>query len=168
MRSADFRRAEYSAVHFVTKASQVGEDLVESESEVVADVFEPDESGLGLFDDAADLRPEMAGIVFSGEVPGDAEGLAGIARKEEIHDSTPRAAVEGCKVTPDRRWSQGAFSHARDQDCGGECFVFHEANCSSLSHGETPSKIKTSDASAKRKPSEFGTNSHIHAPLPAR
>jgi hypothetical protein len=157
VRSADFRRAEYSAVHFETKATQVGEDLVEPESEVVADVFEPDEGGLGLFDDAADLRPEMAGIVLAGEVPGDAEGLAGIARKDAIHDSAPRAAVKGCKVTPDRSLSQGALSHARDQDSGCERFVFHEANCSSLSHGEAPSKIKTPDASAKRKSSESGT-----------
>lgn len=124
---------------------------------MIADVFEEDEGGGGLLDDSEDVRPEMPEVVLPLSASGHGERLARVARKEVIHDSTPRSAIEGCKVTPDRRASQGAFSHARDQDPGRECFVFHEANCSSLSHGETESKIKASDASAERKPSESGT-----------
>jgi hypothetical protein len=123
---------------------------------MVPDVLEEEDPGPALGDDPPDMGPQVAGVVLSPPASGDGERLARIPRKEVIHDSAPRAAVEGCKVTPDRRLSQAAFSHARDQDPGSECFVFHEAYCSSLSHGEVESKIKASDASAKRKSPESG------------
>jgi hypothetical protein len=71
-----------------------------------------------FFGDAGDVRPSPAGVVFSLLVAGDAPGLARESRSDEIHDSTPRATIEGGEVRPDRCLIQEAFFHARSQYCG--------------------------------------------------
>ena len=51
-------------------------------------------------------------------------GLAGEARREDLYEAAPRAAVEGAKVIPDRRLIQGAVCHARRKDAGRIGFPF--------------------------------------------
>jgi hypothetical protein len=62
------------------------------------------------------VRPEAAALASdSGSLPGVADVLAGEPASDEIHDATPRAAVEGRNITPDRSRSQGTILHARRQ-----------------------------------------------------
>jgi hypothetical protein len=70
-------------------------DDVESDVKMVGDVFEEHELGVGLSDDAGDVRPEVSGVVSAAHLAGDAERLARVAANDAIHDATPRSAVEG-------------------------------------------------------------------------
>lgn len=80
------------------------------------DVLEEDDGGLDLFDDADEVGPERALVVVPSSLPGDGVGLAREARREEIHDSTPRVAVEGREIVPDRRAIQGRVFHPRHEN----------------------------------------------------
>lgn len=91
-------------------------------------VFEEDVSGSALADDAFDVGPEVPRVIVTATLSGLAEGLAREARSDDIHDATPRSAVEGMHVIPDRRAIQGAIFHARDQDRGGSEFMFNVAD----------------------------------------
>jgi hypothetical protein len=110
---------------------------------VVGDVLDEDEGRLALTDDASDVRPEMARVVCPSHLAGDAEGLARVARREEIHDSTPRAAVEGSQIRPDRRLIQVSRRHARTQDFAGIGFDLHSADEASAWNRQSDSEVES-------------------------
>ena len=69
---------------------------------MAGDVLEEDEARSHLADDPGDVRPEVAWVGRSLPAAGNRERLAGVARSDEIHRPTPRVAVEGGKVVPER------------------------------------------------------------------
>jgi hypothetical protein len=115
---------------------------VESERQVPGNVLEKDPFRLAFSDDAADVRPEMSRIVSSESFAGLAERLAGVACSNAIHNPTPRSPVEGNKVTPDRKRSQGTCFHLRNHKCGGEGFPLHSTDAASADSGETDSALE--------------------------
>jgi len=58
----------------------------------------------------------MSGIIGSTSSADNAKRLARVSGSNNIHFATPRAAVEGSKVRPDRRDIQGFVFHARSKD----------------------------------------------------
>lgn len=105
------------------------------------DVLEEDDRGLDLPDDADEVRPEGALVVVASLVPCDGVRLAGEPRSDEIHDSTPRIAVKGCEIVPDRRLIQSLVRHPRHEDGRGESVPLAKAH-GSISHvGEFESEV---------------------------
>jgi hypothetical protein len=111
MGRADFRRREESRRKAVAHADQASGDLGEAEAEMMADVLQKDEGRLALGNDARDVRPEMAFVFRPPPPAGDRERLARIARKDDVHRATPRAAIEGSDIVPDRSRIQGRHFH---------------------------------------------------------
>jgi hypothetical protein len=70
----------------------------------------------------------MSGVFGSETLSCLAEWLTGIASNDSIHKATPRAAVEGSEIRPNRRFIHGFIFHARSQDVGGVCFVLNAAD----------------------------------------
>jgi hypothetical protein len=102
--------------------------------------------GLHLRDDPGDVRPEVARIGGAELLPGDAERLARVSRRDEIHDSTPASTVEGGKVRPDRRLIQNAVLHSRDQERGCGSFPLHVAHGSVVgSEGQGEPELEAAD-----------------------
>lgn len=112
---------------------------------MAGDVLEENKSGSALADDASHLRPEVARVVSAAATPCGAERLARVARDDEIHASTPRCAVEGVQVIPDRSLIQGAVLHTRCQDAGRVEFPLHEADGSCLGIGESDSEVESTN-----------------------
>ena len=75
----------------------------------LGDVFEEDEGGADLFDDPDELGPERPVVVVAFLSAGERVGLARDACRDEIHRSTPRAAVEAADVRPDGKGFQEAL-----------------------------------------------------------
>jgi len=69
-------------------------------------VFQNDNCGFGLADNALDIGPEVPNIGGPFSFPGGGEGLAREARSKAIHDATPGSPVEGAEVRPDGGTSQ--------------------------------------------------------------
>jgi hypothetical protein len=65
--------------------------------------------------DRSPTNPETSLVVISGSFASEAIGLAGQSGRDDIHLATPREAIEGCKIVPNRRWLQGRFFHPRHQ-----------------------------------------------------
>jgi len=95
---------------------------------MAGDVLEKNESWGALGDDPGNVGPEVAGIGAAAAIPCQAERLAGVSRRDAIHDATPRAAVEGGEIVPDRSPIQGTVRHARHQRGGGMGFPLHETD----------------------------------------
>jgi hypothetical protein len=77
-------------------------DPLETVGQMAGDVLDENKGRSAFANNAGDLGPEVAGVVFSTALAGDAEPLAGISRSDDIHRSTPRCAVEGSHIIPDR------------------------------------------------------------------
>jgi hypothetical protein len=79
-------------------------------------------------EDANDLLDEESVVPGPAAPSGNAVGLAGIARQDAIHSSTPASSLECGKVSPDRRRSQLFRRHARCQNRGAICFPLDVAD----------------------------------------
>nr|WP_043743965.1 hypothetical protein [Paramagnetospirillum magneticum] len=79
------------------------------------DVLEEPPFGPGIIEDAAEMGPHPAWIIDAAPPAGVAFALARVSARDEIHDSTPRAAVEGGNVVPDRSRIQGRIRHPRHE-----------------------------------------------------
>jgi hypothetical protein len=115
---------------------------------MAGDVLAKSESWSALSDDSGNFGPEVARIALTASLTGEGEGLAGISRCEDIHDSTPRAAVEGSEVTPDRSLVQETSLHRFDHDGSGEGFPLHVAHCFSRSDA-AEAEVDSADAGAQ-------------------
>jgi len=94
---------------------KVGQNSVEPQPEVSFDVLGEDEGGLDLVEDAGDRGPEVSRIIGAPSPSRVGKRLAWIARRDEVHRSTPRAAFEGVHIRPARRRSHARFFAARSQ-----------------------------------------------------
>lgn len=115
---------------------------------MTGDVLEEAPGGLALSKNTIDIWPEVTLVVFAAAVTGKGKWLAGVSASDAIHEATPRASVEGSKVTPDRRRSQATLLHLRRQSGDGERFPLHHADCASASEPRSSS----SSVEAKVKP----------------
>jgi hypothetical protein len=124
-------------------------DVEISESKVSCDVLEETSGRLYLVNNAFDGRPEMPRVIDAKALPSGAERLARVAANDEIHDSTPRAAVEGSAIRPNRRRVQCTFFHARSQLLDRVCFVFNAADRASISERQMDAEIESSGSGAE-------------------
>jgi hypothetical protein len=85
----------------------------------VRDVLQEDEARSHVSDDPGDVGPEPSGIVNSTAQTGSGPRLAREPCADEIHGPSPRAAVEGLEIVPDRRSIQGLIFHPRHES--GRC-----------------------------------------------
>jgi hypothetical protein len=98
---------------------------------------------LHLADDPLHVSPEPSLVIGSLAASGNACRLAREARNDRIHDSTPRDAVEGGEIRPDRALSQFALSHLRDQTRHAERFPLHHADRASILARQSQSVVES-------------------------
>lgn len=114
----------------VAVAFELGEDGGKS-SPCTADVLPEEERGFALVGNADLLEEEPAPFsVEPGLLSGDGEVLTRRAASDAIHDTTPRASIEGGEVVPDRSLTQGLLRHPGHEAGRGEGFpldVHHTA-----------------------------------------
>jgi hypothetical protein len=149
LRRADLSRAEESCEHLETQSLKVAGDLVESEPEVPGDVLEEDTSRSYLGDDPPDLGPEVPRVIGSPSPSGGREGLARVARKDEIHSAAPRAAIEGLQIVPDRRAIQGRVLHPGHESGRGICVPLDEHHRAISLLGDGDAEVEPARAGAE-------------------
>lgn len=149
VRCADFRRRKQSCRKDVAHADQFSGDLGKSEPQMIGDIFEEDDRGPALANDAGDVRPEVAGIRLTEAAAGDREWLARVARSEDIHDAAPRSAIEGCKVVPDRCRIQGFVFHPRHESGCCEGFPLDVTHSAISEAGNVEAEVEAARACAK-------------------
>jgi hypothetical protein len=145
VRSAGVGRGDHSPFRIEPQRGKVSDDGVESQPNVACDVLEADERRGALVDDPPDLGPQVSLVLVSESLPSDGEGLTRVARRDEIHDSTPRAAVEGSEVVEDRRRIQGRLFHPGHKDGRSEGVPLDDTHKSQPGEGGAESKLEPAD-----------------------
>jgi hypothetical protein len=150
MRRADFCRREQSDLTRETKSPQVSDDAFgPARREHAADILDEDEPGAGLDDDAACRGPELARVIASEPLSGEAVRLARDAANEAIHEATEASAVEGSHIRPDSCRSQSTLLHRCDQVRDGEGLPLHHNDGASAWNGEFDGKVEPSASGAE-------------------
>jgi hypothetical protein len=145
VRRAEFRRCKQCCRNLIVHAVQVFGDLIKSEVKMAGDVFEENKSRFTFPDDPGDMGPEVTRIFNSGATASDGEWLARVSRRDDIHDSTPRMAVEGCDIVPHRRRIQGLVFHPRHESGRAIGLPLDVANSSISVDGDVESEVESSN-----------------------
>lgn len=136
----------------VAGAGELGEDGRKSSS-CACDVL-PEEERRGALGGNSDLLEEepTALAVEPGLLSGDGEVLARSAASDAIHEATPRLAVEGAEVVPNRRAAQGRLFHPGHEAGRGVGFPLDVANSAGGSTGcSLEAEVEPSATGADRK-----------------
>ena len=98
-----------------------------------ADVLQKESLRVAIVSEVKDFKEEPGALsIKTSPFAGDADVLARESRNEQIHASTPRCAVKGEQVRPDRRRIKGSRFHKAGKLCGSRGFPLHVANGSML------------------------------------
>lgn len=155
MRRARFSRREQACLDAVTHALKLSGDVPKSQGEVAFDVLEEHEPRPDLPHDSGDLGPEVPGIGVAPPQSGLAEGLTGIAGRDEMNASTPRAAVEGSQIVPDSSLTQGLVAHPCHESGRSVGFPLDVTNSSIAGFGDMDAEVEPAIAGAQRKSSQI-------------
>jgi len=144
VRRPDFGCGEQTPFRIEPEFGKVAKDVGEPKRKVPAYVFEEDETRSALVDDASHVGPEVPLVGLGPALSGDAERLARVARSNEIHDATPRSAVEGSEIVEDRSAIQGRVFHPRHEDGRREGVALDVTN-GPASSGQSHAELKSAD-----------------------
>lgn len=149
MASACFSRCEQARFCAIAHAAKACRDLGKSQIDMSFDIFEEDGKRGDLGDDALDVGPKVTWIARASTATGKAEGLAGIAGREDIHAAAPRSAVEGFEIVPYRCLIQGLVCHPRHESGRGVSFPLDVTDSSISRFGDCDAEIEAGIASAE-------------------
>lgn len=132
------------------------------------DVFEEDPpDGRAEFgDDAGNVWPEVAFVVFSLSLAGCAERLARVARENSVNASGKGPGVESLEVVPDGRVREVSGLHGGDERFAGVLFPLDVTAGVEAWLCEHEAHIQSTAACAEGD-SVPGTWHHVTWPLPA-
>jgi hypothetical protein len=125
-------------------------------------VLEKAEAGADFIDDSRDVGPEVSRVFLAEHLSGVGEWLARVSASDEIHFATPRTAVEGFKVRPNRSLIQGSFLHAANNCRRRIRFPLHVTDgfCPRQGHSDADIEAAHSRAEGDGRYSR-GTYSHV-------
>lgn len=147
VRRAHLGRGEQTPLRIEPELGKVAKHLGEPKAKVPGDVLKEDERGAALVDDASHLGPQVALVALSELLAGDAEGLARVARNDEINAATPLSAAEGAEIVGDRSAIQLRRFHPGHEDGRGEGFPLDVAHGAALG-GQSDTEREPADAGA--------------------
>lgn len=167
VRGADGSRGNAIPLRRPPDRGQAFEDLLEGRTIVDREqpwhILDEQHRRSTVADDPPDVRPEPSLVTDAGASTSHGCRLTGEPRSDDIHDSAPRCAVEGCEIVPDRKRIQRFFFHSRHE---GGCNVglpFDSAYNATGTDGEVESALESEQAGAECDGAQrFGTCSHIH------
>ena len=165
MRRSDSGCAEAIPLRIVPETGKSREHSVQSVKSDAWHILKGHVGRVDLSDDPLDLGPEPSLVGFAELLPGGGERLAREARADDIHAATPRAAIEGAEIVPNRILISGRSLAAREAGRGVGLPLNSNHSSISGAEGESESEIEASDPSAEAESiNRAGTKSHIIPP----
>lgn len=144
--SSNALRTETAPLSIEPQRGQGSENVSEPGSKEPWHVFQKDDSGLHLANHALDVWPQPPFVISATPGSGDADRLAREARRDDIHDATPRSSIEVGEVVPHRRSIHGLVLHPRQESGRGESVPLNETHGTVAgSEGEGDSEFEPSN-----------------------
>ena len=149
MRGANGGRGETAPLRIEPELGKVGEDVREPGPNKSGDVLQEDVARSHVSDDPGNVWPDPSLVIDTSTFAGGAEWLAGETGSDDIHSSTPRCAVKGREIVPNRRRVQGRLVHP-GHECGRCVAVpLNVTHSLGAEPGEPGDELEQSDAGAE-------------------
>lgn len=110
------------------------------------DILEKAPSRIDFFDDAFDIRPEVARVVLAFSLSRLGKRLAWVSRKHGIDLAAPRARVEGFEVVPYGRCAHVSRALCGDEALPGVVFDFDVTGGGKARLGKLKTHVKSAAA----------------------
>ena len=138
MRGADGGRGKSKPFRVEPEVGKRTKDNVEASKSEDCHVLHENESRSHFANDPSELEPKAGTVPAADPLAsaGAADVLARESARDVIHDATPRAAVEGGNVAPDRSRSQGLLFHPGHERGRGVGFPLDVTNRPGAGKGE--------------------------------
>ena len=119
------RSGKHSPDSIIPQSGQVSENDAKPPKSESCRVFHDDVARSNLANDSGHFTPESAMLAVESLTSSDhANVLAREAARDDIHQSTPRFAVEGSDIIPDREVRQASVVLAGEQHAAGVVVEF--------------------------------------------
>jgi hypothetical protein len=137
---------------------------------MAGDVFKEAPFRLRLSHDSGNFGPQVPWVICALAKPRRRKRLAGITGSDDMNAATPRPAVKGSQIVPDRCRSQGRVRHPRHESGRGEGVSLDIDHSSVSGFCKMQAKIESADSGAKADAakvvmSKGGENSHTKGPF---
>jgi hypothetical protein len=116
VRCADVGRRKQIPLRIEPERGQVSDNGIEPSPNKSGDVLQEHEPGLHSAKNGSDGGPDPPIVGFPELLSGHAERLTRESRSDDIHESTPLAAIEGREIVPDRSRIQVRRFHPIHED----------------------------------------------------
>jgi hypothetical protein len=121
---------------------KITEDKRQTSPNKLGDVFQEHKSRSHCTNDSFDGRPEPALVINAFLGTSETEGLTGETGSDAIHSATPRLAIEGREIVPDRCLIQVLLCHPRHKSGRRETVPLNVTYGSGCDSSESQSKLE--------------------------
>ena len=135
---------------------KLAHDFLQPDTRVARHVLTEENRGSNFEEHPQDVGPKVAGIFGTLLTPSLAERLTRIACSNDIHESTPRAAIEGRHVVPDRSRIQDLVFHPRHEDRCGVGLPLDVTNSSIRGENQRKADLESGNSGTKSQTMERG------------
>lgn len=111
VRGTNGSRGEQTPLRIEPEGGKIVEDFGKPSPNKSGDVLQDDVFGCHVSDDAPHVGPEVSVVVNATSLACSGERLARQAGSDDMNSSTPRCAIEGREIVPDRAEIQSRFFH---------------------------------------------------------
>jgi hypothetical protein len=146
---ANCTRREHTPLRIEPEEGKVTQNSSKTSSNNPWDVFQHDESRSHLSDNPADVGPYPSIVVSTELLTGDAERLAREARSDDVNASTPRCAVKGAHIVPDRSVIQLRRRHPRHENGRRVAIPFNVSQGSGIEPGVSEGQLESAVSGAE-------------------
>ena len=128
---AGVMRSKHAPLRIIPQRGKVTEDHGKASSNKHWAVFHKDETRSNLTDNSRHLSPKPASVSFdSGSFACNADVLAGKSARNDVNTASPRSAVKGANVVPNRERRENAVILSGAQYASGVGVSFDGADSS--------------------------------------
>ena len=142
MASANLSRREQSCLARIAHCVKLLDDFGKSQIEMSFDILGEQPVGLDFPCDAGDIGPKVSRIGVSLSLAAHAERLTGITGSDDMNAATPRTAIKGFEIVPNRCRSQGRFFHPRHESGRSMGFPLDVSHSAVVGLCDVQAKIK--------------------------
>lgn len=162
MRSSNLTCTEQTPFRIVPESGQSTEDMSEPVSNKSRHVLENNPSGPNLPNDSLHIRPQPSLVLDPPLFTRDRERLTRETGSDDIHSATPRSAIEGREIVPNRRALHGRLFHPLHEYRRSKALPLDVAHSPISVHDKSDAKLESANSGADPKP---GTCSHAISDL---
>ena len=142
-------RREHTPLRIEPEEGNVTQNSSKTCSNNPWDVLQDEVARSHFSDNPTDVGPDPSLVVSTELLTGHAERLAREARSDDVNASTPRCAVKGADIVPDRSVIQPRLRHPRHENGRRVAIPFNVSHGEGIDSGDAEGELESAVSGAE-------------------